>query len=110
MIICLSKSQLNLQVTSDYWVAFTCMIRSKRVEFLAAMFITELPYQVNKATWIEKLADLVNNGKMEGIADIRDESDREGMRIVIEMRRDANSEKIKKLLYQKTNNIEHLLI
>ncbi len=67
------------------------------------LIITELPYQVNKATWIEKLAELVNNGKIEGIADIRDESDREGMRIVIELRRDINAENIKEVLYQKTN-------
>ncbi len=68
-----------------------------------AIIITELPYQVNKAGWIEKLADLVNNGKIEGIADIRDESDREGMRIVVELRRDIECEKIRDLLYQKTN-------
>ncbi len=67
------------------------------------VIITELPYQVNKASWIEKLADLVNNSKIEGISDIRDESDRNGMRIVIELRRDVDSEKIKNLLYQKTN-------
>ncbi len=67
------------------------------------IIITELPYQVNKASWIEKLADLVNNSKIEGIADIRDESDRDGMRIVVELRRDCDSEKIKNLLYQKTN-------
>ena len=67
------------------------------------IIITELPYQVNKASWIEKLADLVNNSKIEGIADIRDESDRDGMRIVVELRRDVDSEKIKNLLYQKTS-------
>ena len=67
------------------------------------IIITELPYQVNKAGWIEKLADLVNNSKIEGIADIRDESDRDGMRIVVELRRDVDSEKIKNLLYRKTS-------
>ena len=67
------------------------------------IIITELPYQVNKAGWIEKLADLVNNSRIEGIADIRDESDREGMRIVVELRRDVDSERIKNLLYQKTS-------
>ncbi|KGG16083.1 DNA gyrase subunit A [Prochlorococcus sp. MIT 0603] len=65
--------------------------------------ITELPYQVNKASWIEKLAELVNNSKVEGIADIRDESDRDGMRIVVELKRDVETELIKKFLYQKTN-------
>ncbi len=68
-----------------------------------AIIITELPYQVNKAGWIEKLADLVNNSKIEGIADIRDESDRDGMRIVVELRRDVDSEHIKNLLFQKTS-------
>ena len=51
--------------------------------------ITEIPYQVNKAALIEKIADLVREGKIDGIANIRDESDRDGMRIVIEMKRDG---------------------
>ncbi len=67
-----------------------------------AIVITELPYQVNKAAWIEKMAELVNQGKLEGISDIRDESDREGMRVVIEMRRDANSHAVLQSLYQQT--------
>ena len=54
------------------------------------MIITELPYQISKAGWIEKLADLVNSGKINGISDIRDESDRDGMRIVIELKKDYN--------------------
>ena len=57
-----------------------------------AIIITELPYQINKAGWIEKLAELVNSGKIIGISDIRDESDRDGMRIVIELKKDSNSE------------------
>ena len=51
-----------------------------------------MPYQLNKAGWIEKLAELVNNNKINGIADIRDESDRDGMRIIIELKRDINQE------------------
>ncbi|MEW6653330.1 MAG: DNA gyrase subunit A, partial [Bacteroidota bacterium] len=51
--------------------------------------ITELPYQVNKATLIEKIADLVREGKIDGISNIRDESDRDGMRVVIELKRDG---------------------
>jgi DNA gyrase subunit A len=54
-----------------------------------AIIVTELPYQVNKARLIEKIADLVREKKVEGISDIRDESDRQGMRIVIELKRDA---------------------
>jgi DNA gyrase subunit A len=51
-----------------------------------AVMVTELPYQLSKAGWIEKMAELVNDGKIGGIADIRDESDRDGMRVVIELR------------------------
>tara|TARA_Y100001968_G_scaffold42936_1_gene32995 strand:+ start:19 stop:2421 length:2403 start_codon:yes stop_codon:yes gene_type:complete len=69
----------------------------------SGIVITELPYQLNKAAWIEKLAELVNNGKITGIADIRDESDRDGMRILVEIKRDSDPEKILELLYQKTS-------
>ena len=68
-----------------------------------ALVITELPYQINKASWIEKLADLVNNGKIIGISDIRDESDREGMRIIIELKRDINADLVISDLYKKTS-------
>ena len=68
-----------------------------------ALIITELPYQVSKAGWIEKLAELVNAGKINGISDIRDESDRDGMRIVIELKKDSNSELVISNLYKKTN-------
>ncbi len=67
-----------------------------------AIIITELPYQINKAGWIEKLAELVNSGKIIGISDIRDESDRDGMRIVIELKKDSNSELVISNLYKKT--------
>ncbi|MDX2097564.1 MAG: DNA gyrase subunit A [Leptolyngbyaceae cyanobacterium bins.59] len=67
-----------------------------------AIIVTELPYQVNKAAWIEKVADLVNQGRIEGIVDIRDESDRDGMRVVIELKREANPQKILHLLYKQT--------
>ena len=67
-----------------------------------AVVITELPYQLSKAGWIEKLADQVNDGKVAGIADIRDESDREGMRVVVELRRDANPEQVLAQLHKRT--------
>ena len=67
-----------------------------------AIVITELPYQVNKAAWIEKVADLVNQGKIEGISDIRDESDRNGMRVVIELKKDISPQKILQKLYHMT--------
>ncbi len=66
------------------------------------IIVTELPYQVNKARLIEKIADLVRDKKIEGITDLRDESDRNGMRIVIEIRRDANAHVILNNLYKQT--------
>lgn len=54
-----------------------------------AIIVTELPYQVNKSALLEKIADLVNDKKIDGIADLRDESDRDGIRVVIELKRDA---------------------
>ena len=67
-----------------------------------AVVITELPYQLSKAGWIEKLAEQVNEGKITGIADIRDESDREGMRVVVELRRDSEPEKVLQDLQRRT--------
>jgi len=67
-----------------------------------AIIVTELPYQVNKAAWIEKIAELVNNGRLVGISDLRDESDREGMRVVIELKRDVNPAELLQHLYQQT--------
>jgi DNA gyrase subunit A len=64
--------------------------------------VTEIPYQVNKTRLIEKIADLVNDKKLEGIADIRDESDREGMRLVIELKRDAIAGVVMNNLYAHT--------
>jgi DNA gyrase subunit A len=66
------------------------------------IIISELPYQVNKASLIEKIADLVRDKKIEGISDIRDESDRDGMRVVIELKRDAVPEVVLNQLYKYT--------
>jgi len=68
----------------------------------SAIVVTELPYQVNKAGWIEKVAELVNQGRLEGIADLRDESDREGMRVVVELKRDTNTKEVLKQLHKQT--------
>nr|MDJ0681859.1 DNA gyrase subunit A [Xenococcaceae cyanobacterium MO_167.B52] len=67
-----------------------------------AIIITQLPYQTNKASLIEKIADLVNDKRIEGISDIRDESDRNGMRIVIELKRDAYPRVVLNNLYKQT--------
>jgi len=66
------------------------------------IIVTELPYQVNKARLIEKIASLVKEKRIEGISDLRDESDRKGMRIVIELKRDANANVILNQLYMNT--------
>ncbi|MCJ8518270.1 DNA gyrase subunit A [Pseudorhizobium tarimense] len=66
------------------------------------IIITEVPYQVNKATMIEKMAELVRDKRIEGISDLRDESDRQGYRVVIELKRDANAEVILNQLYRYT--------
>ncbi|MBU5437961.1 DNA gyrase subunit A [Tissierella sp. MSJ-40] len=66
------------------------------------IIVTELPYQVNKANLIEKIAEYVRDKKLEGISDLRDESDREGMRIVIELKRDANPNVVLNNLYKQT--------
>ena len=66
------------------------------------IIVTELPYMVNKANLIKNIADLVKDKKIEGITDLRDESNREGMRIVIELRRDANANVVQNLLFKHT--------
>jgi DNA gyrase subunit A len=67
-----------------------------------SIIVTELPYQVNKARLIEKIADLVRHKQIEGIADLRDESDREGMRIVVDLKRDVQPKVILNQLYKHT--------
>jgi DNA gyrase subunit A len=68
----------------------------------ARLIVTEIPYQVNKARLIEKIAELVHEKKIEGIADLRDESDRTGMRVVIELKKDAYPEVVLNNLYKHT--------
>ncbi|CAO4150105.1 DNA gyrase subunit A [Methylorubrum extorquens] len=67
-----------------------------------ALIFTEIPYQVNKATLVEKIAELVKEKRVEGISDLRDESDRDGMRIVVEIKRDAMAEVVLNQLYRYT--------
>ena len=67
------------------------------------IIVTELPYQVNKQKLIETIADYVKNKRLEGISNINDESDRHGMRIVIEVKKDANSQVVLNSLYKQTN-------
>src|SRR5688572_6321809 len=79
-------------------VAFEESARGDRT----AIIVSELPYQVNKASLLEKMADLVKDKKIDGIADLRDESDRDGMRIYIEIKRDANPHKVLNNLFKHT--------
>ncbi len=72
--------------------------RSNRFQII----VTELPYQVNKSTLVEKIASLVKDGTVDGISDLRDESDRTGMRIVIELKREAQPKKVLNNLYKHT--------
>src|SRR4051812_13917458 len=67
-----------------------------------AIIVTELPYQVNKSTLLEKIADLVKDKKIDGISDLRDESDRDGMRVYIEIKRDANPRSVLNNLFKHT--------
>jgi DNA gyrase subunit A len=66
------------------------------------IIVTEIPYMVNKATLVERIADLVREGKIDGVTDIRDESDRRGIRVVVELRKDAPGEVILNQLYKQT--------
>nr|BFD30623.1 DNA gyrase subunit A [Pigmentibacter ruber] len=66
------------------------------------IIVTELPYQVNKLTWIEKIAELVKEEEIQGISDIRDESSKEGIRVVIEVKKGENAEVILNHLYKRT--------
>ena len=70
--------------------------------------MTEIPYQVNKARLIEKTADLVRDKRIEGITAIRDESNRKGMRIVIELKRDTNANIVLNRLYKHTQMQESI--
>ena len=67
-----------------------------------AIVVTELPFQVNKANLLEKIADMVRDKKLDGISDLRDESDRDGMRIVVELKRDAQTDVVLNQLYTHT--------
>ncbi len=77
-------------------------IHTEPVRDRERLVVTEIPYQVNKSRLLEKIAELVRDKKIEGISDLRDESDREGMRIVIELKRDAYTEVIINTLYKLT--------
>ena len=74
-------------------------IREAEKKKRAAIIVSELPYQVNKARLVEQIANLVQSKRLEGIADLRDESDRDGIRVVIELKRDAVPEVVQTLFH-----------
>jgi DNA gyrase subunit A len=77
-------------------------IENKKNSSKTSIIITEIPYQLNKVSLIEKIVELVRDKKIEGIADINDESDRDGMRIVVDLKRDAEANVVLNLLYKYT--------
>jgi DNA gyrase subunit A len=78
------------------------MVETQKKNERQSIIVTEIPYQVNKARLVEKIAELVREKKIEGIADLRDESDRDGMRIVVELKRDENPQVMLNQLYKHT--------
>ena len=95
-VIMRAKTEIEKVVSSSSSVSGTAKSRD-------AIIVTELPYQVNKASLLEKIAELVNDKKLDGIADLRDESDREGIRVVIELKRDSEEAVVLNNLYKKTS-------
>ncbi len=86
--------------------AITCRAKTEIEERKAGQFnivVTEIPYQVNKSELIIKIAELVTDKRIEGVRDLRDESDRDGMRIVVELKNDANPQKILNQLFKHTD-------
>jgi DNA gyrase subunit A len=80
----------------------TAAVETDKRSGKASIIVREIPYQVNKTRLIERIADLVNDKRLEGISDLRDESDRDGMRIVIELKRDAEPKIVLNQLYKLT--------
>ena len=79
-----------------------CVVEASQRADRESVIISEIPYQLNKTKLLERIADMVRNKKIEGIADLRDESDRQGMRIVVELKRDAVSQVVINQLYANT--------
>ncbi len=96
----------NALVSSYITGRGSCTIRGKHVieemKNKNAIIITEIPYMVNKSSLVEKIADLVKEKSIQGISDLRDESGKEGIRVVIELRKDANADSVLNTLYKHT--------
>ena len=79
-----------------------CNVEEAKRQDRESIIITEIPYQVNKTKLLERIAEMVRAKKIEGVADLRDESDREGMRIVLDLKRDAMPQVVMNQLYANT--------
>ncbi len=95
--------QAYLTGRGNYILRSRCEIEEYNSGTRSRIIVSELPYQVNKQKLIENIADMVKQKKLEGIADINDESDRQGMRIVIEVKKDANAQVVLNSLYKHTS-------
>ena len=93
---------LGLLLTVSVLVLPAALFGVPRPALAEAIVVTEIPYQVNKARMIERMADMVREKRIEGISDIRDESDRHGMRIVLELRRDTYAQLVLNNLFRHT--------
>lgn len=102
-IICGRTDILNMYKTGRGKLTVRAKAATEREKNKTQVVITEIPYQLNKTTLIEQIANIINEKKVEGISDLRDESDKDGIRIVIELRRDAQADIILNQLYKHTS-------
>ncbi|HSX39807.1 MAG TPA: DNA gyrase subunit A, partial [Candidatus Saccharimonadales bacterium] len=96
------KEMIQMYATGKGRVVTRAKSEIEETKGRTRIIVTEIPYQVNKATLIAKIADLVKDKKIEGISDLRDESNREGMRIMIELKKDAMPKKVQNQLFKYT--------
>lgn len=96
------KEMISMYGTGKGRVVTRAKMEIEEVKGRTRIIVTEIPYQVNKATLIAKIADLAKEKKIDGISDLRDESNREGMRIMIELKKDAMPKKVQNQLYKYT--------
>ena len=101
-IICGRSGIRTAYATGKGSITVRAKVEVKEVKDHKRIIVTEIPFMVNKARLIEQIAELINEKRIEGISDLRDESDREGLRIVIELKRDANPDVVLNQLYNHT--------
>lgn len=102
-IICGKSEILNMYKTGRGKLTIRARATIEKEKNKEYIVITEIPYQLNKTTLLEQIANIINKGKVEGVSDLRDESDRDGIRVVIELKRSAQAEVILNQLYKHTS-------